>query len=326
MLAWEIPYERGVGMDSRWLVIEGDTGFFTFTKRLHALLHGVAADGSTITQAEQAGYAQTLARNAQALIGRVRSADVVILHDPQTAGLIPHLVRHGCRVVWRCHIGVDQPNQVARDAWQFLLPAVGAAHATVFSRRAYIWEGLDRRKVKIIYPAIDAFTPKNQEMDGKTVAAVLHATGILADGAAGGEPTFRRRDGSPVRVQRATELFPETRIPADAPLVVQVSRWDRLKDPRGVMDGVAEFVAPKVDGHLVLARPPDRRSQRPGGVRRRHRRAPRPPGGRRAARRRREGASAAGVPRAATPYGAGAAGGTPIAKRRVALHPGSVAA
>ena len=255
MLAWEISYERGVGMDSRWLVIEGDTGFFTFTKRLHALLHGVAADGSTITQAEQAGYAQTLARNAQALIGRVRSADVVILHDPQTAGLIPHLVRHGCRVVWRCHIGVDQPNQVARDAWQFLLPAVGAAHATVFSRRAYIWEGLDRRKVKIIYPAIDAFTPKNQEMDGKTVAAVLHATGILADGAAGGEPTFRRRDGSPVRVQRATELFPETRIPADAPLVVQVSRWDRLKDPRGVMDGFAEFVAPKVDGHLVLAGP-----------------------------------------------------------------------
>src|SRR2546421_9316249 len=120
MLAWEIPYERGVGMDSRWLVIEGDTGFFTFTKRLHALLHGVAADGSTITQAEQAGYAQTLARNAQALIGRVRSADVVILHDPQTAGLIPHLVRHGCRVVWRSHIGVDQPNQAARDAWQFL--------------------------------------------------------------------------------------------------------------------------------------------------------------------------------------------------------------
>src|SRR5207237_9959208 len=149
----------------------------------------------------------------------------------------------------------DQPNRVARDAWHFLLPAVRARHATVFSRRAYIWEGLDRRKVKIIYPAIDAFTPKNQEMDGKTVAAILHATGILADGAAGGEPTFRRRDGSPVRVQRATELFPETRIPADAPLVVQVSRWDRLKAQRGVMDVFGGFDATKVVGHLVMAIP-----------------------------------------------------------------------
>ena len=255
MLTWEIPYERGIGMDTRWLVIEGDTRFFTFTKRLHALLHGVAADGSTISPAERTEYEQTLAQNAKALAGRVRSGDVVILHDPQTAGLIPHLVRHGCRVVWRCHIGVDEPNEIARNAWQFLLPAVGAAHATVFSRRAYVWEGLDEEKVAIIRPAIDAFTPKNQELDGDTVVAILQATGILADGAAGGEPSFRRRDAAPGRVARVTELFPQTRPPADARLVVQVSRWDRLKDPLGVMEGFAQFVAPRVDGHLILAGP-----------------------------------------------------------------------
>jgi len=255
MLAWQIPYERGIGMDTRWLVIEGGTRFFTFTKRLHAFLHGVAADGSTISPSERTEYEQTLARNVDALAGEVRSRDVVILHDPQTAGLIPHLVRHGCRVTWRCHIGVDQPNQVARDAWQFLLPAVDAAHATVFSRRAYVWEGLDDNKVEIIQPAIDAFTPKNQEMDGDTVGAILRATGILADGAGGGEPSFRRRDGAPAKVERATELFPRTRVPAEARLVVQVSRWDRLKDPVGVMEGFAEFVAPKVDGHLILAGP-----------------------------------------------------------------------
>jgi len=255
MLAWEIPYERGIGMDTRWLVIQGDTRFFTFTKRLHALLHGIAADGSTISPAERTEYEQTLARNIEALTGRVRSRDVVILHDPQTAGLIPHLVRHGCCVVWRCHIGVDQPNQVARNAWQFLLPAVGAAQATVFSRRAYVWDGLDTTKVAIIPPAIDAFTPKNQEMDGDTVRAILQATGILMENAIGAGASFRRRDGSPARVERATELFPKTRPPADARLVVQVSRWDRLKDPLGVMDGFAAFVAPKVDAHLILAGP-----------------------------------------------------------------------
>jgi len=53
MLAWQIPYERGAGMDVRWLVIQGGTPFFTFTKRLHALLHGVAADGSMINDAER---------------------------------------------------------------------------------------------------------------------------------------------------------------------------------------------------------------------------------------------------------------------------------
>src|SRR3981081_4289694 len=53
MLAWEIPYERGAGMDAQWLVIQGGTAFFAFTKRLHSLLHGVPADGSTIHDVER---------------------------------------------------------------------------------------------------------------------------------------------------------------------------------------------------------------------------------------------------------------------------------
>ncbi|HEV3096250.1 MAG TPA: glycosyltransferase [Candidatus Dormibacteraeota bacterium] len=255
MLAWEIPYERGLGMDTRWLVIEGDTQFFSFTKRLHALLHGVAANGSTISEAERTAYERTQARNLELLVDRIRPGDVVILHDPQPAGLIPDLVRHGCRVIWRCHIGVDQPNQIARDAWTFLLPAVRAAHATVFSRPAYVWEGLDRTKVEIIHPAIDAFTPKNQEMDDDTVGAILRATGILLSDSDGSEPSFRRRDGIRGKVTGATDLFPNTRLRADARLVVQVSRWDRLKDPVGVMDGFASFVAPRAEGDLILAGP-----------------------------------------------------------------------
>jgi trehalose synthase len=255
MLAWEIPYERGVGMDARWLVIEADPNFFTFTKRLHTLLHGTADDGPTISAAERATYEQTLAQNLRALTGRVRPRDVVVLHDPQTAGLVPGLVRHGCRVIWRSHIGVDQPNQIVRNAWRFLLPAVSEAHATVFSRQTYVWEGLDPKRVEIIHPAIDAFTPKNQELDGNTVDAILHATGLLRGGVTGGEPAFRRRDGSPARVEHPTDLFPEEPLPMDTRLVVQVSRWDRLKDPVGVMEGFASFVAPSVDSHLILAGP-----------------------------------------------------------------------
>lgn len=256
MLAWQVPYERGAGLDVQWLVIQGDTPFFTFTKRLHALLHGVPADGSTISDAERTEYEQTLARNARALEARIRPADVAILHDPQTAGLIPHLVKRGCGVIWRCHIGVDQPNDVAKGAWRFLLPYVTAAHAVVFTRQAYVWEGIDQNKVEIMAPAIDAFAAKNEDLSADAVSAILHATGILGDGRRGkGEPSFHSRDGSLRRVARPTALFPDTIIPADAGLTVQVSRWDQLKDPVGVMDGFAEFVAPQVEGHLVLAGP-----------------------------------------------------------------------
>lgn len=255
MLGSQIPYERGLGMDVRWLVIQGDERFFSFTKRLHAMLHGVAADGSAITERERTYYEQILARNAQAMAGEIHPGDVVILHDPQTAGLIRHLRGHGCCVIWRCHIGVDRPNDVARGAWRFLLPDVGAAHATIFSRRAYVWEGLDEHKVDIIAPSIDAFTPKNQEMTRETVAAILQATSILPNGRPQGEPSYRLQDGSPRKVARLSQLFPESKPPVDARLVVQVSRWDRLKDPVGVLEGFARFVAPIVDGHLILAGP-----------------------------------------------------------------------
>lgn len=256
MLTWQIPYERGAGMEVQWLVIEGETPFFTFTKRLHALLHGVAAGGSQISEAERTEYERTLQRNAGAMMGLVRSGDVAILHDPQTAGLIPQLVRGGCRVIWRCHIGVDEPNDVAKGAWRFLLPHVTVAHACVFTRKAYVWEGIDAGKVEIMAPAIDAFAPKNEELSPQAVLAILQATGILSKArTGGGQPSFRARDGSHRRVERRTELFPRTVLPVDTPLTVQVSRWDRLKDPVGVVDGFAAFVAPNVDGHLVLAGP-----------------------------------------------------------------------
>jgi trehalose synthase len=256
MLAWEIPYERSVGMDAQWLVITGGTAFFAFTKRLHSLLHGVPVDGSSIRDFERSEYEQTLGRDIEPMMELVRSGDVVILHDPQTAGLIPHFVGRGCHVVWRCHIGVDDPNDVAKGAWRFLLPYVTEADVCVFTRSTYVWDGIDKQRVQIMAPAIDAFAPKNEELSQQSVLGILYATGIISNIPTGGDgPSFRARDGSLRRVERRTELFPPALLPADAPLTVQVSRWDRLKDPIGVMDGFAQFVAPNLGGHLVLAGP-----------------------------------------------------------------------
>jgi trehalose synthase len=73
--------------------------------------------------------------------------------------------------------------------------------------------------------------------------------------AGGGDPAFHRLDGSLARVGRRAELIQEGSLPASAPVVVQVSRWDKLKDPGGVLHGFTHHVAAGLDAHLVLAGP-----------------------------------------------------------------------
>ena len=256
MLRSLLAYARGADVDARWLVIEGDPDFFRVTKRIHNLLHGSAGDGGPLGDAERRIYESTLQRNAAELKDLVGPDDVLILHDPQTAGLAPVFDGAAPLVVWRCHVGLDLPNDMARDAWRFLVPYVSAADAYIFSREAYTWEGLDRDKTRIIPPSIDAFSPKNQDMDTETVNAILCATGIIDETNNGIPATFLREDGSPGRVDRATVMFEGGRPPPPGTrLVVQVSRWDRLKDPVGVVEGFARHVASKTDAHLVLAGP-----------------------------------------------------------------------
>jgi trehalose synthase len=256
LLAALLPYERGAGIDARWVVIEGSPSFFDVTKRLHKQLHGVVADGSEVTDRDRELYEGTLAENAEALLQLVRPKDVVILHDPQVAGLAPALASHGCRVVWRCHIGVDESNDTARAAWAFLRPYLSAADALVFSRQAYVWDGLDAERVSVIAPSIDAFTPKNQEMDAEMVAATLRASGLIRAAGDGRAASFLRPDGSTGRVTRTAQMLEESSLPAEAPVVVQVSRWDPLKDPVGVMEAFSRYVTPESrDGHLLLAGP-----------------------------------------------------------------------
>jgi trehalose synthase len=256
MLRSLLAYARGADVDARWLVIEGDPEFFRITKRIHNRLHGSAGDAGPLGDAERDVYESTLQRNAAELKDLVGPDDVVILHDPQTAGLAPVFEGVAPLVVWRCHVGLDLPNDMARDAWRFLVPYVSAADAYIFSREAYTWEGLDRDKTRIIPPSIDAFSAKNQDIDKPTLQAILCATGIIDETGNGIPATFLREDGSPGRVDRPTVMFEGGRPPPPgARLVVQVSRWDRLKDPVGVVEGFARHVAPAADAHLVLAGP-----------------------------------------------------------------------
>jgi len=202
-----IPYDSEAGIDERWVVIEGSPPFFVITKRLHNMLHGSLTEDLEISAEERRVYDETMRRNAAALVEVVKPGDPIIIHDPQPAGLVPPLARHGAKVIWRSHVGVDAPNDSTRAAWKVLRPYLGPASALVFSRRTYVWEGLDRSRVHVIAPAIDPFSLKNEDLDDKTVGAVLGAVGIVQGPR--GEAVVRR--AVEARVPRHHELVDPVR-------------------------------------------------------------------------------------------------------------------
>jgi trehalose synthase len=92
-------------------------------------------------------------------------------------------------------------------------------------------------------------------MDEATVQAVLAFTGLIDGDPSVAPPFFLRRDGSPARLERRADLVQlGPPVPPDEPLVVQVSRWDRLKDPVGVLRGFVRH-AESDEAHLVIAGP-----------------------------------------------------------------------
>jgi len=254
MLQVLVGYVSDLGIPIGWLVITGDAEFFAITKRLHNQIHGDLA-GGPLGAAEAHHYTRMLTANAVELLDRIQPGDVALLHDPQTAGLVGPLARAGIQVVWRCHIGVDWENDATRAGWDFLRPHLSRAEGYVFSRREYVPSWLPDDKVSIIPPSIDPFSPKNQELDAATVRAILAKLGVL-DGAAPQVPArFVRRNGDLDIVTRAAAITGEGRPGPDDPVLLQVSRWDRLKDMAGVMRGFADHVVPGGDGYLMLAGP-----------------------------------------------------------------------
>ncbi|GAB3022673.1 glycosyl transferase family 1 [Nocardioides flavus (ex Wang et al. 2016)] len=231
MLAALVAYAAGTGVDIRWLVIGGSPDFFALTKRIHNRLHGVPGDDGALDAAARATYDATLAGHVGELVDLVRPGDLVLLHDPQTAGLAGALRERGAHVVWRCHVGVDESNRWTQEAWGFLQDLVAPAHACVFSREQFAPAWVDRRWLRIIPPSLDPFSAKNVELTPREDKSLVRRLGLVVEGPA---------------------------VPLADPFVLQVSRWDRLKDMSGVLDAFAGHLAElPPDVHLVLAGPAD---------------------------------------------------------------------
>ena len=137
-------------------------------------------------------------------------------------------MRTACARLWRCHIGSDTANSFTEEAWDFLEPQLSGCRTFVFSHAAFVPPRLAGADVWIIQPSIDPLAAKNRPLHGSRVLALLARIGLLEGDGQGRAPA----------VLGGAAPF----SPGD-PLVVQVSRWDRLKDMEGVLRGFADRLA-----------------------------------------------------------------------------------
>jgi len=160
----------------------------------------------------------------------------------------------GVPVIWRCHIGVDEQNEYTRIGWDFLRPLLEPfVDVYVFTRRQYAPEWVPDDRPHVIRPALDPFAIKNRMISPADSVAILATVGIVS-----GEPsrvaTFQRSSGEVQLVVTPAVVVTDGLPSPDDPLVVQVSRWDPLKDMGGVMTA---FVNDEgcAGAHLILAGP-----------------------------------------------------------------------
>jgi trehalose synthase len=248
MLQVIVGYALGAGVDARWTVIEGDREFFAITKRVHNRLHGLEGDDGVLGPNERSHYERISEENARALSRRIAPGDVVLLHDPQTAGLAPALVDRGATVVWRCHVGSDLRNRWTEAGWAFLRPYLTGCRELVFSRATYAPEWVPKEKITVIMPSIDPFSSKNRRMSRRGVLERIARLGLLPGTEVGRSASSMGRMLGSVW-SSGSSLSPST------PLVVQVSRWDRLKDMGGVLEAFSTSVLVRHEAHLALVGP-----------------------------------------------------------------------
>ena len=188
-----VPLMRDTGLDAHWSVILGREDFFNVTKLMHNSLQG---DSQEIDDQQWELFEAYNAMNAQSLEGEW---DVIIVHDPQPAGMRAVAAERARRWIWRCHIDLSTPNEATLAR---MLPLLHGYDASVWHLEQYVPNGLDGGIRRICPPAIDPLSPKNMALSPEDAAYVCEQFGI----------------------------------DVDRPLICQVSRFDPWKDPIGVID------------------------------------------------------------------------------------------
>jgi trehalose synthase len=137
--------------------------------------------------------------------------DIVLIHDPQPLMMIHHYAKKG-PWIWRCHLDLSEPNQ---ELWNYFAPTIERYDAIILTLDEYK-QNLETPQLTFM-PAIDPFTTKNRELSE----------------------------------QEIHERLSYYEIPTDLPLVAQISRFDRWKDPQGVIEAF-NLTRSRVDARLIL--------------------------------------------------------------------------
>lgn len=160
-----VPLTQALGLETKWLVIEGNPDFFQCTKLFHNLLQGMRAPYPS--SAALRSYEETNAQNAERLRSELEQADVVFVHDPQPLPLISHCPHRKGKWIWRCHIDLSSGS---RSLWKYLRKFTDLYDATIFSLEDFV-RPLPSQ-IYLIPPSIDPLSEKNIPLDAEEVRSV----------------------------------------------------------------------------------------------------------------------------------------------------------
>jgi trehalose synthase len=176
--------------------------------------NGIQGNRVELPQSYLKAYEESNRQAAETLGDTLRNADIVIIHDPQPAALVSHFPGHKGKWVWRCHIDASRPF---RPVWKYLREFVHTYDASIFSLAAFA-----RRlphPVYLIAPSIDPLHEKNIKLGRDEINAIYN----------------------------------QFQLDPKRPIILQVSRFDRFKDPLGVIQSykMAKHFLPALQ--LILA-------------------------------------------------------------------------
>jgi trehalose synthase len=204
-----IPLMNELGIKTDWKVFKGDEKFFSFTKKLHNLLH--LPSEKCINSEEFVYYLKITYENLKEI--DTENYDVIFIHDPQPMGLIVNKQKKQ-KWMWRCHIDTSTPDP---RAWNFIENFLNSYDACIFHMPEFVYEKIEIPTYTIL-PSIDPLHPKNVDLSEEEIKNTLTKFGINSE----------------------------------KPIILQVSRFDRLKDPFGVIEAF-KLVKKKYDCQLILA-------------------------------------------------------------------------
>jgi trehalose synthase len=141
-------------------------------------------------------YEETNARNAEELRSKLELSDIVFIHDPQPAPLLSHFPNRAGKWIWRCHIDAGRPY---RPLWKYLRRFVADYDASIWSLAEFA-RPLPH-PLYLVAPSIDPLSDKNRELDQEEIETV----------------------------------YRDWNIDRNRPVLTQISRFDRFKDPVGVI-------------------------------------------------------------------------------------------